>query len=61
MDHGKPAADFERVDSGIGAIVGTPDTARDRRLTPVHWASPDRRRGLARVSVVIGLGRFDRQ
>ena len=37
MDHGKPAADFQRVDSGIGDIAGTPDTAWDRRLTPVYW------------------------
>ena len=53
MDHGKPAADFQRVDYGIGDIAGRPDTARDRRLRPVYWASPDRRRGLARVSVCI--------
>jgi len=51
MDHGKPAADFQRVDAGIGDIADTPDTARDRRLTRVYWASPDRRRGLAGVSV----------
>ena len=61
MDHGKPAADFQRVDYGIDDIAGTPDTARDRRLTPVYWASPDRRKGLARVSVVIELRRFHRQ
>jgi hypothetical protein len=60
-DHGKPGADFQRADYGTGDIVGTPDTARDRRLTPVYWASPDRRKGLARVPVVIGLGRFHRQ
>jgi hypothetical protein len=35
MDHGKPAADFQRVDAGIDDIAGTPDTAGDRRLTPV--------------------------
>jgi hypothetical protein len=61
MDHGKPGADFQRVDYGTGDIAGTPDTARDRRLTPGDWANPDRRRGLVRVPVVIGLRRFDRQ
>ena len=58
LDHGKAAADFQRADVGIGDIAGTPDTAGDRRLTPVYWASPDRRRGLARMPV---FGRFDRQ
>ena len=60
MDHGKSGADFQRVDAGIGDIAGTPDTARDRRLTPVYRPSPDRRKGLARGSVVIGLRRFHR-
>jgi hypothetical protein len=58
MDHGKPEADFQQVDCGTGDIAGTPDIARDRRLTPVYRANPDRRRGLGLVSV---LGRFDRQ
>ena len=35
MDHGKNVADFQRVDAGIDDIAGTPDTAGDRRLTPV--------------------------
>jgi len=34
-DHGKPAADFQRVDAGIHDNPGTPYTAGDRRLTPV--------------------------
>ena len=34
VDHGKPAADFQRVNAGIGDTAGTPDTAGDRRLTP---------------------------
>ena len=58
MDHDKPAVDFQRADAGIDLIARRPETARDRRLTPVYWASPDRRRGLAHVSV---LRRFDRQ
>jgi hypothetical protein len=58
LDHDKAAVDFQRLDAGIGDIAGTPDTALDRRLTPVYWASPDRRRGLARMPV---LARFDRQ
>ena len=59
LDHGKAAADFQRVGAGIGDIAGTPDTAGDRRLAPVDWASPDRRKGLARLLSV--FGRFDRQ
>jgi len=35
MDHGKPAADFQRVDAGIHDNPGTPYIAGDRRLTPV--------------------------
>src|SRR6516225_326824 len=58
LNHGKSAADFQWVDAGIGDIAGTPDTAWDRRLTPVYWASPERRRRFARLSV---LGRVDRQ
>jgi hypothetical protein len=59
LGHGKAAADFQRVDYGIGDIAGMPDTAQDRRLTPVYWASPDRRTGLARLLSV--FARFDRQ
>ena len=58
LNRGKSAADFQRVVSGIGDIAGTPDTAWDRRLTRVYWASPERRRRFARLSV---LGRVDRQ
>ena len=36
LDHGKVAADFQRVDAEIGDIAGTPDTARDPRLTPAY-------------------------
>ena len=35
MDHGKPGADFQRVDAGIHDNPGTPYTAGDHRLTPV--------------------------
>jgi hypothetical protein len=35
MDHGKPEADFQRVDAGMHDNLGTPYTAGDRRLTPV--------------------------
>jgi len=58
MDHGKSGADFQRVDAGIGDIAGTPDTVQDLRPIPDCRSNPDRRRGLARVSV---LGGFDQR
>jgi hypothetical protein len=58
LAHGKLVVHSQQVVYAMRETAGTHYTVSDRRLTPAYWASPDRRRGLARMLV---FRRFDRK